>query len=95
MEVDSTLNMLNCFEDYKRCIHILNSILELACSKYMKSTWKQQYMLFVFDSQYHACWCTGDFRSQGINSHSIDPKSQNIPSPASVELIMIIHDLCT
>ena len=23
-------------------------------------------------NQYHACWCTGDARSQGISSHGID-----------------------
>ena len=44
-------------------------------------------MLSVLHSQYHACWCSGDFRSQGINRHGIDPQSRDIPSPASEELI--------
>ena len=43
-------------------------------------------MLSVLHSQHHACWCSGDFRNQGISSHGIDPQSQNIPSPASGEL---------
>ena len=30
-------------------------------------------MLCVLHNQYHACWCSGDFRSQGINRHGIDP----------------------
>ena len=30
--------------------------------------------------------CPGDFRSQGISRHGIDPQSLNIPSPASKEL---------
>ena len=47
---------------------------------------EQLYMLPNLCWQYHACWCSGDFRSQGISRHSVDPKSQNIPSPASKEL---------
>ena len=80
-----TLNMLNCLKDYKRSIHILNHILDLAWPKWLKLTLEQKYMLSVLYSQYHACWCSGDFRSQGIR-HGMDPQSQNIPSPASEEL---------
>ena len=39
-------------------------------------------MLSVLHSQYHACWCSGDFRIQDVNR----PLSRNIPSPASEEL---------
>ena len=46
----------------------------------------EQEDMFVLHSQYHACWCSGDFRSQSISKHGIDLKSQNIPSPASKEL---------
>ena len=46
-------------------------------------------MLSVVHSQYHGCWCPGDFRSQGISRHGIDPLSRNIPSPASEELTTI------
>ena len=46
-------------------------------------------MLSVLHSQYRACWCSGDFRSQGISRHGIDPKSRNIPSPASEELTSV------
>ena len=48
----------------------------------MEWTVKQQYMLSVLHTQYHVCWCSGDFRSQSISSHGIDPQSQNILSPA-------------
>ena len=34
--IASTPNILNCFKDYKRCIHILNYILDLASPKYLK-----------------------------------------------------------
>ena len=47
----------------------------------------QHYMLAILYCQYHACWCSGDFRSQCISRHGIDPQSQNILSPASEELI--------
>ena len=46
----------------------------------------QQFILFVLHSQYHACWCPGDFRIQIISKHGIDPQSQNILYPASEEL---------
>ena len=68
-----TLNMLNSFKDYKWYIPILNCILDLACPKWMKSTVEQQYMLSTLHWQYHVCWCSGDFRSQGISRHGIDP----------------------
>ena len=80
-----TLNMLNCFKDYKRYIHILNRILELARPKLTKLTLGQQYMS-VLHSHYHACWCSGNFGSQGISKHGIESQNWNIPSPASEEL---------
>ena len=49
---------------------------------------EQPYLLPILYWQYHACWCGGDFRSQSISKHGIDPQSQNIPSPASEELII-------
>ena len=39
----------------------------------MKLTLEQEYMLSVLHSQYYVCWCSGDFRSQGISRHGIDP----------------------
>ena len=45
----------------------------------------EQYMLSILHSQYYACWCPSDFRSQGINNHGTDPLSWNIPSPALEE----------
>ena len=53
----------------------------------MKLILKQQYMLYVWHSQYHVCWCSVDFRSQGINRHGIYPQSQNMLSSASEELM--------
>ena len=90
MKVILTLNVLNCFKDYKIYIHIFNGILDLAWPKLMKLTLEQQYMLSVLRSQYYACWCTGDFRSQGTSRHGIDPQSGKIPSPAPEEL-KVLH----
>ena len=47
----------------------------------------KQCLLAVWHSQYHACWCSGDFRSLGINRHGIDPQKQEYYAPASAELI--------
>ena len=78
----STLNMLNCFEDYKRYIHILRRILDLAWPKLTKLTLEQQYIFHVLCSQYHACWCTCYFGSQCISRHGTDPHSWINQSPA-------------
>ena len=83
--------MLNFFKPYKKYVHILNHIFDLAWPRPMKLTLEQQYMLFVLHSQYHACWCSGDFRSQCIGSRGINPQSQNIPSPASDELMIYMN----
>ena len=86
-----TLNMLNCFNDYKRCIHILYHILEFIQQKETKFTIEQHNMSPILYCQYHVCWCLGDLRSQCISSHGIDSPSWNIPSLASDELI---HGSC-
>ena len=55
----------------------------------LSSDWLDQSiwnLLSVLHSQYHACWCTVDFRSQFINRHGIGTQSRNISSPASKEL---------
>ena len=52
----------------------------------MELVGEQQRMLSVVHSQYHGCWCPGDFRSQGISRHGIDSQSRNIPPPESEEL---------
>ena len=57
----------------------------MAWSKEMKWTLERQFMtfmLFVLHSQYHVCWCFGNFRSPGISMNGIDPQSHNILSPA-------------
>ena len=81
--ISLALNKLNCFIVCQRYIHILNRMLELAWPKKIKSILEQQYMFSVLYCQYHACWCSGDFRSQSISRHGILSQSQNIPSPAS------------
>ena len=68
-------------------VTILQGVLDLTWPKYMKLILEQQCMLSALHKQYHACWCTGDFRSQGIRGHGIGPQSRNIPSLASKELI--------
>ena len=52
----------------------------------MKLSLEQLEMLSVLHSQYHACWCSGDFRSQGISRHGIYPQIKNILPPAAEEL---------
>ena len=47
---------------------------------------EQPYVLPLLYCQCHACWCTGDFRSQAISRHGIDFQSRNIPSLAWEEL---------
>ena len=73
-----TLNMLIYFKHYKINSHIFNLILDLAWLKLMKLNLEQQYILSALHSQYHVCWCPGDFRSQGISRNGIDSQSQNI-----------------
>ena len=68
-------------------IHNLNRILGLAWPKWKKLTLEQQYMLSVLHGQYHACWCSGDLRSQCISKHGNDPQSWSSPSPTTEELI--------
>ena len=88
------LNVLNCFEDYKRCIHISYHILDFIQQKKIKFTMEQSYVLPILYCQCHACWCTGDFRSQCINRHGIDFQSRNIPSLAWEELTLFIFYWC-
>ena len=49
-------------------------------------------MLFFLPYQYHASWCSGDFRSQDISRQGIDSETRNIPSPAPEVLIIPIND---
>ena len=81
----------SCFEDYQRCIHILYNILEFVLQKKTTFTMEQPYMMPILYWQYHGCWCSGDFRSQGISRHDIEPQSWNIPPPASEELMTSQH----
>ena len=44
------------------------------------------FSFWIVHSQYDACRCTGDFRSQCISRDGIDAKTRNMPSPVSEEL---------
>ena len=85
-------NMLNCFKDYWRytCINISYHILDFIQQIKTKFTMEQPYMLPIICSQCYACWCPGDFRSQGISRHGIDQISRNILSLASEELSTLL-----
>ena len=50
-QVTLTLNMLDCFKDYKRCIHILYHMLDSVQQKKSKSQWSMMSSI-----QYHSCW---------------------------------------
>ena len=89
-----TLNMLNCFKGYKRCIHISYLILDFIQQKKIKFSMEQPNMLSIQYCQYHVCWCLGNLRSQGISRHDIDQISQNIPSLASEELRQLSVCMC-
>ena len=61
--------------------------------KWGKSQWSNPYMLPILYCQYHACWCPGDLRSQGISRHDINPQSRNILSLATEEFILLPGNL--
>ena len=56
----------------------------------MKLILEQQYMLFVLQNQYYACWYIGDFRSQSISRYDFVPQTRNIPYLASEEYVLVI-----
>ena len=58
-------------------------ILDFVQQKRTKLTMELIYMLPILYCQYYACWCPGDFRSQGTSRHGIDQISWNIPTLAS------------
>ena len=84
---------IKCFKDYKICIHvwIVNQIDEINSIKI--------YMMSVLHSNWDACWCSGDFRSQCISRNGIVSQSRNIlPSsirrvnaPASIYFIKLLY----
>ena len=45
---------------------------------------------FILHIQYHGCWCPGDARSQGINSHGIDLVilESSVSTPKGLKFIM-------
>ena len=77
---DNTVNMLNCFKDYKKCLHISYHILDFVQQKKIQFTIEQPYMLPMLYCQYHACWYRGDLRRKGISRNWIGQIIQNIRS---------------
>ena len=77
-----TPDMLNCYSDFKICIPIKCHFLYSIQQKKIKFTIEQLYILPIIDCQYHACWCHGDLRSQGISRHGIDQIRRTLPSLA-------------
>ena len=69
-------------------MHLLYHMLDFIHQNKTKFTMKQPYILPILYCQYHACWCPGDLRSQGMSRHGIEQISLNIPSLALEELIM-------
>ena len=53
----------------------------------MKLILGQRCMLFVLHNQYHACWCSGDFRSQSISRYGIDRQSRPEYSVSNIKRI--------
>ena len=81
IKVVLTLNMLNCFKDYQRYIHVSYHILDFMKQKKTKFTIQQPYMLPILYYQYHACWWR----------HCIVQISRNILSLPSEELKLVSH----
>ena len=63
---------------HAKCIHISYHILHFIQQKKTKLRIEQPYILPILHGQYHACWCPGDWRSQGISRHGIDKINRNI-----------------
>ena len=67
-----SLNMLNCFKDYKRYIHMSYRILDFVKLMKTKFTMEQPCMLPILYCQYHSYWCPGSLHRQVISSHNIN-----------------------
>ena len=78
--------MLNCFKDYKRCIHISHYILDFVKRKKIKFSMKQSQMVSLIYCQHHACWSPSDLRSRGINKHGIGLKKPEYSFLGSIQL---------
>ena len=64
--------------------NILNCVQQMT-----KFPMEQPNMLFILYCQYHACWCPGELRSQGIIRHGINQISCNISPLVPEELFNI------
>ena len=79
-------NMLNCFKDYSRCIHISCHVSDFVQPKKTKFTMDQPYMLLNYPILTIPCllmlW---RLYEPGHHQAWYWPQSRNIPSPASEE----------
>ena len=86
-----TLNMLNCFKDHERCIHISYLISDFVQqTKWKNPTHCPFYTVNTMPADALGTPGFGDSRSHSISRHDIDLQSWDIPSPASEELLGII-----
>ena len=84
--------MLNCFKNYKQCIHI--SYLILGCSQHdTKFTMEQPYMLPILYCQYHACWCPGDLRARASAGMILTPRHGIFSSIRRVNILWALADI--
>ena len=67
---------------FQRLLKMYSHFVDFVQQKTRFTVW-QPYMLPVLYWQYRACWCPGDLRSQGTNSHGVDQISLNVLSLAS------------
>ena len=54
---------------------------------------KQPHVSSVQRSQYHTCWCSGDFRSHGISKHGIDPTKPGYSVSSIKRVNTVVVDL--
>ena len=66
-----TLDILTISKDYKKNTHFQSNF---GLTRVEEINSGIEYMS-VLHSQYHACWCTGDFQSQCIRRNGIEPKA--------------------
>ena len=58
--------------------------------RYLKSFLKQEKDLYIVYIQYHGCWCPGDVRSQGSNSHDIDLGKPGKLGPPTLRVLSVL-----
>ena len=64
-----TLNMLNCFKDFKRCIHTSYHIYNFVPQNLTGFIMEQPWMLPILYCEYHACRCPGGWFNIKMTSY--------------------------